>query len=68
MITLTIHFSSVIIGVILCLAVVCLVIIGSYYTGAWDDGFMNGYRVGKDGQTESCNRDHESDHSDHEKV
>lgn len=68
MITLTIHFSSVIVGVILCLAVVCLVMIGSYYTGAWDDGFMNGYKVGKDGQTESDNRNHEGNNQDTEKV
>ena len=68
MITLTIHFPSVILGTVLCLAVVGAVMIGSLYTGAWDDGFMNGYKVGKNGQTESCNRDYESDHSDTEKV
>ena len=68
MITLTIHFLSLLIGVLIGLAVIGAVVIGSLYTGAWDDGFINGYKVGKDGQTESCNRDHESDHSDTEKV
>lgn len=68
MITITIHIFSVIIGVLIGLAAIGIVMIGSLYTGAWDNGFMEGYKVGKDGQTESCNRDHESDHSDTEKV
>lgn len=72
MMTVTLSLPSVILGVMICLAAVALVILGSYYTGAWDNGYMEGYKVGykvgKDGQTESCNRDHESDHSDTEKV
>lgn len=68
MITLTIHFPSVVIGAVIGIAVIGIFMIGSLYTGAWDNGFMEGFKVGKDGQTESCNRDHESDHSDTEKV
>lgn len=68
MITITLHIFSVIIGVLIGLAAIGIVMIGSLYTGAWDNGFMEGYKVGKNGQTESCDRDNESSNSDTEKV
>lgn len=68
MITITIHLISLIIGVVIGLAAIGIVLIGSLYTGAWDNGFMEGYKVGKDGQKESNNRDHEGNSQDIEKV
>ena len=68
MITITIHFPSLLIGMLIGLAVIGAVLIGSLYTGAWDDGFLEGYKVGKDGQTECDNRDHETNNQDTEKV
>lgn len=68
MITITIHFPSLLIGMVLGLAVIGVVMIGSLYTDAWDDGFMEGYKVRKDGQTECDNRDHEGNNQDTEKV